>query len=130
MTLSSFTGVVKFTATWCGPCKAIQPQLTKACKELEIELLEVDVDAESEVATEYGISSIPVLVYLVDGKECNRVIGANWSSINEGLAKHAPLVTAVREELLKNRPNQIKLPTSDNATVTCQRTPYPPNAKR
>jgi thioredoxin-like negative regulator of GroEL len=126
MALSSFTGVVKFTATWCGPCAAIKPQLSTACKEFEMELLEVDVDAEPEVATEYGISSIPALVYLVDGKEHHRVVGASWSSIKEGLVNHVPLVAAARQ---KKRPNQIRLPSSDDATVTCQRTPLPRNAK-
>ena len=57
--------LLKFHATWCGPCKALS-QVMENCKDKwEIPVAEIDIDAERNIAMEYGIRSVPTLI-LVD----------------------------------------------------------------
>ena len=66
--------VLKFYATWCGPCKAMGMILNRMENLPEIE--EVDIDANTDMATEYGIRSVPTLVKLDDaGNEIDRYTG-------------------------------------------------------
>lgn len=69
--------LVDFNAVWCGPCKMLSPVLSKISDEYEgkVDFYSVDVDENQDLAVKYGISSIPALVLLKDGKEVNRQIG-------------------------------------------------------
>ena len=62
--------LVDFWATWCGPCKMMTPVLEELAEELkdDLTIAKIDVDEESELASEYRISSIPTLVLLKNGK--------------------------------------------------------------
>lgn len=66
--------VLKFSAQWCGPCK----MMTKIIhgQDLGVEVQEVDVDENVNVAKEYNVRNIPTLVFLRDGKEVDRTTGA------------------------------------------------------
>ena len=68
--------LVDFNATWCGPCKMLGPIIDELSEEIEnVKFVSVDVDEEEELASEYGVSSIPCLVLFEDGKEKDRVVG-------------------------------------------------------
>lgn len=58
--------IVDFYATWCGPCKAIAPVLEELAKEYEgkIVIYKIDTDKERELASAFGISSIPTLLFI------------------------------------------------------------------
>lgn len=58
--------IVDFYATWCGPCKMLAPVLEKLGKEYEgrIVIYKVDVDAENELASAFGIRSVPTLLLI------------------------------------------------------------------
>jgi len=68
--------LVDFYADWCGPCHAIAPVLDKLSLEKGIPVVKVDIDTHHTEADLYSISSIPTIVYLVDGQEQSRVTGA------------------------------------------------------
>ena len=69
--------VVDFSATWCGPCKMLAPVLDKIAEELggKAAFYNVDVDENSETAQEFGITNIPCIVVLKNGKEADRTVG-------------------------------------------------------
>ena len=58
--------IVDFYATWCGPCKALHPVLEELSKEYsgQINIYQIDVDKEKELASAFGIQSIPTLLLI------------------------------------------------------------------
>lgn len=69
--------ILKFSATWCGPCRVMAPAVKEAVSDFqEVELEEVDVDTDdNELSLTYGVRSVPTLIFLKDGKEIDRVVG-------------------------------------------------------
>jgi thioredoxin 1 len=65
--------ILRFTASWCGPCKMLAKNLESVKSEMPIEV--VDIDVHPEVATEFGIRGVPTLVMIEDGKENKRLVG-------------------------------------------------------
>lgn len=70
-TIKSGLWIVDFYADWCGPCKMLGPVL----EELDQNVLKVNVDNHEDLATEYGVMSIPTICFFKDGKLENKVIG-------------------------------------------------------
>ena len=70
--------LVDFWAEWCGPCKMIAPAVHDLAEEYTGKLIvaKVDIDNSPEIATKYGIRSIPALIFFRDGKPVDQVIGA------------------------------------------------------
>lgn len=70
--------LVDFWAPWCGPCKMMAPQFQQAARLLEpkIRLAKVSTEAETQLATRFGIRSIPTLVLFQGGREIARQAGA------------------------------------------------------
>ena len=66
--------ILRFTASWCGPCKSLAMNLETANLGFPIEV--VDIDAHNELAQEYGIRSVPTLVMLDENTEVKRLIGS------------------------------------------------------
>ena len=68
--------VVDFFATWCGPCKMLSPILEKfASEHPEVKVIKVDVDDFTNIAREYGVTSIPTLVLFNDGVMVDKKVG-------------------------------------------------------
>ncbi|MBR3610495.1 MAG: thioredoxin [Oscillospiraceae bacterium] len=69
--------IVDFWATWCGPCKMIAPAVDQLADELygKITVGKIDVDECREIAMEYGVMSIPTLIYFKNGIEVKRFTG-------------------------------------------------------
>ena len=67
--------LIKFGASWCGPCRAMMPILEELKNKIEIEDIDVD-EVDPIVLTNYKIRNIPVLVLLQDNKEVWRHVGS------------------------------------------------------
>jgi thioredoxin 1 len=65
--------IIRFTASWCSPCKALAKNLEEANIGLPIEV--IDIDIHSDVAQEYGIRSVPVLILKEENVESKRLVG-------------------------------------------------------
>jgi len=70
--------VVDFWAAWCGPCRALGPAIESEIEKRagRIELAKVDVDAERELAVQYGIQSLPTVAVFRNGEPVNGFVGA------------------------------------------------------
>ena len=70
--------LVDFWAEWCGPCKQLAPLVEEAAEEFKdkIKVCKMDVDANREVASEFGIRSIPTLMIFTNGELSGTEIGA------------------------------------------------------
>ena len=69
--------VIDFFANWCGPCRMLAPLLEK-CEEKygdKVKFAKVNVDDNNELASQYGIMSIPNLIIFKDGQPVNQHIG-------------------------------------------------------
>ena len=68
--------LLDFFANWCGPCKMLAPILEEIAAETdEFKIGKINVDDEAELAREFGITSIPTLVVMENGKEVRRRLG-------------------------------------------------------
>jgi thioredoxin 1 len=71
------TEVIDFWATWCGPCKLMNPILDEVEKEYpDLTITRIDIDSDKEMVEQYNVQSVPTYVILKDGKEVDRIIGA------------------------------------------------------
>lgn len=66
--------VLDFHAKWCGPCKVMANLITKA-DHPGVKIIKVDTDQQQEIASKYGVTAIPTMVFLKDGKEIDRLVG-------------------------------------------------------
>ena len=68
--------LLDFWAVWCGPCKMIAPILSEIAAEREdVVIGKVDVDAEMELAMQFGVASIPTLVAVKNGTPAAKAVG-------------------------------------------------------
>ncbi len=83
--------VKRFSAVWCGPCRALAPVMEGIKGEYTDVVFEIiDVDVDHEQASKFAIRSVPTVVFVKDGVEVNRLVGVNSklayvNAINEGL---------------------------------------------
>ena len=71
--------LLDFWAEWCMPCKMISPFIDELASEYDgkVKFAKVNVDNNTELATNLQILSIPALILFKDGKEIKRIVGAN-----------------------------------------------------
>ena len=65
--------IVRFTASWCGPCKMLAKTLEEVDSKLPIEV--IDIDVHPEIAAEFGIRGVPTLVIVEDNIPSKRIVG-------------------------------------------------------
>ena len=83
--------VVKFSAEWCGPCKAIAPHVERLAKEHEdVVFIHVDVDNEQLANCPDGqdVRGVPTFKFFKNKKLVESFAGANASKITETIVKH------------------------------------------
>ena len=70
--------VVDFWAEWCGPCRAIGPVIEDLSKEYagKVNVGKVNVDYNPQVSMNYGITSIPAILFVKGGKVVDKLVGA------------------------------------------------------
>lgn len=74
---SESTVLLDFYADWCGPCRMVSPIVDEIAEErVDIKVGKINVDEESELASKFGIYSIPALAVMKDGKVVNQAVGA------------------------------------------------------
>lgn len=73
VTQASKPVLVDFWASWCNPCRTMNPTLEALAKDFKV--CKVNVDTNQELASHYGISSIPALLIFKNGKVAARHVG-------------------------------------------------------
>jgi thioredoxin 1 len=70
--------LVDFYADWCGPCKMMEPVIGQLSKEYDgrVKFVKVNTDDNQELAMQFGIMSIPTMMFFAKGKVEDIVIGA------------------------------------------------------
>jgi thioredoxin 1 len=72
------TCVLKFGASWCGPCRTLNPVMDEiAAENGDVQTYSIDCDTEKELTAKFQVRNIPVTVFIKDGNVIDRLIGVN-----------------------------------------------------
>lgn len=88
---SSTPVLVDFWAEWCGPCKTLTPRVEALAAQYagKIKVVSIDIDANPDTPTNFGIRSIPTLLAFKGGKLMGELVGAHPNPTIEDLIKKA-----------------------------------------
>jgi thioredoxin 1 len=67
--------ILYFTATWCGPCKAIKPRMEMLSQTLPIQF--IDVDTNKTTCEQYGVRNVPCVIIIDGSTVMGRIVGNN-----------------------------------------------------
>jgi thioredoxin 1 len=69
--------LIDFWAPWCGPCRMLSPTISEIAEEYgdKVKVCKVNVDEQGELASTFGVMSIPTLVVIKEGKIVNSAVG-------------------------------------------------------
>ena len=71
--------VLRFTASWCQPCKALAQQLEELGLDKDVTV--IDIDKQQDLAIQYGVRSVPTLIAVDNNKEVKRMVGVKAKDI-------------------------------------------------
>ena len=74
-TVSGGVVLADFYADWCGPCKMLEPVVAELAAETDATVAKIDVDANQQLAQQYGVQGVPTLVLFADGEPVERMVG-------------------------------------------------------
>ncbi|MED6155614.1 hypothetical protein PIB30_006787 [Stylosanthes scabra] len=81
--------VIDFTATWCGPCKYMDPIFKDySAKYTDVDFIKLDVDELMGVAQEFQVQAMPTFVLVKKGKIVDKVVGARKEELQKLIEKH------------------------------------------
>jgi thioredoxin 1 len=80
---SDLPTLVDFWAPWCGPCRMLSPTVEELAGEYtgKLKVVKVNTDQNNEVAGQFGIRGIPTLIFFKNGKEVDRLVGAQQKAV-------------------------------------------------
>lgn len=69
--------LVDFSATWCGPCKKLEPLIAEIAGEYDgrLKVVKIDVDSARETAAKFGVMSVPTVILFQGGTVKDQVVG-------------------------------------------------------
>jgi thioredoxin 1 len=75
--VSGKLSLVDFSATWCGPCKMLNPVLEKVSEDLDakVDFYHIDVDESPDASSKFGIRGVPTMIVFHNGQEIDRMVG-------------------------------------------------------
>lgn len=102
--------VLKFEASWCGPCKAISPYIDELKKDYDkIPVIVIDADENQDICMKYGVTKLPTFVFL-NGKTTSFVIGTDKTKISIEFNN--------LNKMISNQIQDQQLPTDTDARVS------------
>ncbi len=76
--------LVDFWASWCGPCRQINPVMTSIAEaHEELSVVKINIDESPEIAQHYGVLSVPTFLVIKDGQVIKTVVGAKPKTVLE-----------------------------------------------
>lgn len=70
-----------FSATWCGPCRALEPIVERVAARAPAAVATVDIDANPDLARQHSVRSVPTLLLFADGEPVERLVGVQDEAV-------------------------------------------------
>nr|WP_245707798.1 thioredoxin [Haloarchaeobius iranensis] len=67
--------LVDFYADWCGPCQMLEPVVESLAESTDAAVAKVDVDANQQLAAQFGVQGVPTMVLFADGEPVEQMVG-------------------------------------------------------